>query len=193
MIDGRGIPERVEASLRALYREVDRIAGSLHHIHEDRLRCRKGCSNCCIDGITVFEVEARYILKHCSHLFGQHPAHPSGACAFLDSEGSCRIYPFRPYVCRTQGLPLSWIDEDQGPSPVEMRDICPLNDPGPPIVDLPSDTCWSIGPFEACLARLQIEMSGGPMGRIELRDLFEPERLASLFEGQPRRRRERGS
>ncbi len=193
MIDGRGIPERVEASLRALYREVDRIAGSLHRIHEDRLRCRKGCADCCIDGITVFEVEARHILKHCSHLFGQHPAHPPGACAFLDPEGSCRIYPFRPYVCRTQGLPLSWIDEDQGPSPVEMRDICPLNDPGPPIVELPPDACWSIGPFEARLARLQMEMSGGTMGRIELRDLFEPDRPVSLSGGLPRRRREGGS
>ena len=190
MIEDCGIPARVEASLRALYREIDRIAGSIHRIHGDRLRCRKGCADCCIDGITVFEVEARYILKHCSHLVGPHPAHPPGACAFLDSDGSCRIYPFRPYVCRTQGLPLSWIDEDQDLSPVEMRDICPLNDPGPPIVELPLDACWSIGPFEARLAGLQMEMSGGSTGRIRLRDLFEPDRLVFVSAAHPRQRRE---
>ncbi|HON39112.1 MAG: YkgJ family cysteine cluster protein [Pseudomonadota bacterium] len=177
------MPDRVEASLQALYREVDRIAGLLHRLHGDRLRCRKGCADCCIDGITVFEVEAHYILKHCSHLFRAHSAHPSGACAFLDPEGSCRIYPFRPYVCRTQGLPLRWIDEDQHPSPVEMRDICPLNDPGPPIVELPPDACWSIGPFEARLAGLQREMSGGSMGRVRLRDLFEEGQPVSLSGG----------
>ncbi|HPD21193.1 MAG: YkgJ family cysteine cluster protein [Desulfomonilia bacterium] len=183
MNNGRSMPDRVEASLQALYREVDRIAGLLHRLHGDRLRCRKGCADCCIDGITVFEVEAHYILKHCSHLFRAHSAHPSGACAFLDPEGSCRIYPFRPYVCRTQGLPLRWIDEDQHPSPVEMRDICPLNDPGPPIVELPPDACWSIGPFEARLAGLQREMSGGSMGRVRLRDLFEEGQPVSLSGG----------
>ena len=36
-------------------------------------------------------------------------AGPEGACAFLDGEGGCRVYPDRPYVCRTQGLPLRWI------------------------------------------------------------------------------------
>lgn len=187
------MPGSVETSLQALYRDVDRIAGLLHGFHGDRLRCRKGCADCCIDGITVFEVEARYILKNCSRLFRTHPAHPPGACAFLDSEGSCRIYGFRPYVCRTQGLPLRWIDEDRRPSPVEMRDICPLNDPGPPIVELPSDACWSIGPFEARLAGLQREMSGGPMKRVLLRDLFEPDRAGRLSGGHPREQRKERS
>jgi Fe-S-cluster containining protein len=27
-------------------------------------------------------------------------------CPALDSEGSCRVYPFRPATCRTMGIPL---------------------------------------------------------------------------------------
>ena len=36
--------------------------------------------------------------------------HPPGACAMLDADGACRVYAARPYVCRTQGLPLRWAE-----------------------------------------------------------------------------------
>ena len=35
-----------------------------------------------------------------------------GACVFLE-EGLCRIYPFRPIICRSQGLPLAYAEEEQ--------------------------------------------------------------------------------
>jgi hypothetical protein len=94
--------------------------------------------------------------------------HAPGACAFLDAEGCCRVYDERPYVCRTQGLPLRWIEEDNGGSPVEARDICPLNDErGPPLEELAADAMWSIGPFEA---RLRERSPDG--ARVSLRELF---------------------
>ena len=46
------------ASLRVLREEIDRDAAALASVHAERLRCRRGCHDCCIDGLTVFEVEA---------------------------------------------------------------------------------------------------------------------------------------
>ncbi|MBI3798314.1 MAG: YkgJ family cysteine cluster protein, partial [Deltaproteobacteria bacterium] len=98
--------------------------------------------------------------------------HTEGACAFLNEEGACRIYAHRPYVCRTQGLPLRWIEEREDGSVSEMRDICPLNERGEPLENLAEEACWSIGPFEGRLARLQAAAGNGEMQRIALRDLF---------------------
>ncbi len=94
----------------------------------------------------------------------------------LDADGACRIYEVRPYVCRTQGLPLRWVE-----AAVERRDICPLNEPGEPIEELPEDACWELGPIEERLAATELEEgraagdSGAPEAtrpRVRLRDLF---------------------
>jgi len=125
-----------------------------------------------VDGITVFAVEAEYILRHHRDLLERGMPHPPGACAFLDEEKRCRIYEHRPYVCRTQGLPLRWMDEDDKGNTVEMRDICPLNEEGTQIEKLPEDACWTIGPFEERLAKLQHHHGGAAMTRVRLRTLF---------------------
>jgi hypothetical protein len=76
-------------------------------------------------------------------------------------------------VCRTEGLPLRWIEQYPDGTTAELRDICPLNDPGPPIEALPERECWAIGPFEETLARLQARVDGGAPYRILLRSLFK--------------------
>jgi hypothetical protein len=75
-------------------------------------------------------------------------------------------------VCRTQGLPLRWLEagEDQ---PVERRDICSLNEPGRQLVELPATSCWTIGPVEEQLGQLQGQLTGGDLSRISLRGLAE--------------------
>lgn len=160
-------------AVRTLHREVDAAVRPLEAKHRARLQCRRGCSSCCVDGLSVFEVEADVIRARHAALLEREAPHPEGGCAFLGAEGECRIYPERPYVCRTQGLPLRWVDDDFG---VESRDICALNESGgPDLVQLPSDDCWTLGPFEARLAALQVERAGrgpGPDDRVRLRDLF---------------------
>lgn len=160
--------------LNALYRDVDAQTSVLAEIHESRLVCRRGCCMCCVDDLTVFEIEASNIRAAHAGLLESATPHPVGACAFLDSEGACRIYESRPYVCRTQGLPLRWLDEDEAGEFIELRDICPLNDEGDvePIEDLPPDECWSIGPIEERLGKLQLQSGNGMLTRIPLRSLF---------------------
>jgi|WetSurMetagenome_2_1015567.scaffolds.fasta_scaffold06450_4 uncharacterized protein len=163
-----------------LHTEIDRAADRLRTIHAVRLHCRRGCCDCCVDGLTVFEIEAERIRRHHADLLSQGSPHPPGGCAFLDERGGCRIYADRPYVCRTQGLPLRWIGSGPDGAPAELRDICPLNEAGPPVEALPSDACWEIGPVEARLAELQAGIEGGALRRISLRALFRPTNALAL-------------
>jgi Fe-S-cluster containining protein len=148
---------------------VDAVAAPVARANEARSKCKAGCADCCVDGLTVFAIEAEEIAQHHAAVLEEEP-HPPGACAFLDGERRCRIYEHRPYVCRTQGLPLRWLEED-AEEVYEARDICPLNAEGPPIEELPPEACWSIGPFEERLARAQNDGE-----RVALRSLFDAKR-----------------
>lgn len=176
---GRGVtrpsdpPVSVASELLALRQRVDEETARLEDRHRARLRCAKGCCDCCVDDLSVFEVEAERIRALHPAVLRSAPA-PEGGCAFLDGEGACRIYESRPHVCRTQGLPLRWIDWEEE---VEARSICPLNEEGPSLVELPAEDCLELGPNEAQLATLEARRSGVAMGsslaRVRLRDLFE--------------------
>lgn len=161
------------AALRAFHADVDDSAAGLAGLHAGRLQCGRGCASCCVDGISVFAVEAARIRAGHAALLREVAPHPAGGCAFLDTDGACRIYADRPYVCRTQGLPLRYFDADEAGSVVEVRDICPLNEAGPPLETLADDACWTIGPHEARLR--EIARAFDPdLGRVELRALFGP-------------------
>jgi Fe-S-cluster containining protein len=162
--------------LRVLREDLDREVLRLSSLHAERLACRRGCADCCVDGLSVFEVEAEAIRTRHPELLAHGAPHPPGACAFLDADGACRVYEVRPYVCRTQGLPLAWEDEDEDGEPVEARDICPLNEAGgPPLEALPAEDCFRLGPFEGRLATLQAEAQGrfDGLARVALRALFQ--------------------
>ena len=45
-------------AIQNLHAEIDWQAVPLAQIHADRLQCRFGCCDCCIDDLTIFEVEA---------------------------------------------------------------------------------------------------------------------------------------
>lgn len=169
----RGPYDEVLPVLHRLHEEVDARVAALSQQHADRLQCRRGCHHCCVDDLTVFEVEAERIRRYGGEVLQGHSPHPPGACAFLDDDGACRIYPHRPYVCRTQGLPLRWIGENEEEQFLEYRDICPLNENDTAIESLAAEDCWTLGPIEGRLAALQIEADGGELRRVRLRDLFE--------------------
>jgi len=159
--------------LLKLHGAIDVMVEQIVRVHASRLECRRGCCECCSDELSVFDIEAERIRRSCGDFLQQEQPHPAGRCAFLNTDGDCRIFPHRPYVCRTQGLPLRWIDEDGSGELVEHRDICPLNEPGPSIVGLPPEQCWTIGAVEGRLATLQAEHGQGRLERVALRDLFK--------------------
>lgn len=168
------------ARLESLHRQVDHLAAEVARSLDGHLVCGRGCSACCQDGLTVLEIEAELIRARCGDLLRREPAGREGGCAFLDAGGACRVYAWRPYVCRTQGLPLRWFagQQGEGQGSGEGRDICPLNlDTFPgglaDLMALEARSCWTLGPWEGRLASLQAEATGRfqPV-RVALRSLF---------------------
>lgn len=154
----------------ALHTVVDQLVAPLEAQHADRLQCARGCSGCCKDGLATLPIEALRIQALHADVLTEAPG-PAGGCAFLDTEGACRIYADRPYICRTQGLPLRWAEEEDGEL-FEARDICPLNAEGTPLDQLEAEAMWTLGPIERRLAAAQ-ETFGGSSQRVPLRSLFQ--------------------
>jgi Fe-S-cluster containining protein len=171
------------AKLIKLHAEMDDKVADLVQHHAERLVCKRGCCDCCVDGMTVFEIEAERIRRNHGALLESGEPHAEGACAFLDEQGACRVYEDRPYVCRTQGLPLRGLDHNDAGDTVEMRDICPKNDRADaPVEKIPEGDCWTLGPYEFRLSRSQVAYRGAPPRRVELRSLFTTS-LASAADG----------
>ena len=174
-----GLPQAPIETLTKFHRDVDRKSGALAQLHSERIQCSAGCADCCRDDLSVNGAEADLIRRFHPELLSDAAPHPEGACAFLDERKHCRIYDHRPYVCRTQGLPLRWFAPEQSldgmnEMVVEMRDICPLNLPGPELESLDAEDCWLLGPFEDRLDGIAGGRPGAGRGeRIRLRDLFE--------------------
>ena len=119
--------------------------------------CRAGCSGCCHRDLSVFAVEAasiqRWIDEH--WLPDGGPAEPEG-CALLDGDGRCRIYPVRPVVCRTHGLPLAVATADD-----VVGDVCPLNiDEGRGLAELPSQDFLSLSTVDTLIAAVDLAFTG---------------------------------
>ena len=165
---------RPQEKLRVLHQAIDEKVSTLETKHASFMECKRGCSDFCQDKLTVFEVEANRIRAFLQEVQPRLTLHPPGSCAFLHpKDKSCQVYQARPYVCRTQGLPLRFLEEtEEGLS--EFRDICPLNDKETdPIEELDAEDCWEIGPTESELWVLTREESRrDPVdGRVELRAL----------------------
>ena len=158
-------------ALISLHDEADRIVQSITESLKGRINCGPGCADCCRDDLTVFEIEALRIREEFGPVLQSAKPAPDGRCAFLDKEDRCRIYTARPYVCRTQGLPLRWMEEVRG-TWVEFRDICPINDKGAAVESLDESDCFTLGPFEQRLRELQEALSQN-LSRVKLRELFK--------------------
>ena len=110
-----------------LRQRVDAFFAAVAARHPTALRCQAGCHGCCQAGLSVCAIEAAAICAHLralprvevEHLRAQavrrlhhtkaaRPAEPAASCVFLRDDGHCAIYPVRPLVCRSQGLPLSY-------------------------------------------------------------------------------------
>lgn len=105
--------------------EIDTLSQKLINEHQQHLLCREGCDQCCLN-LRIFPVEYHAILSELT---------PAGIptinvitgeedpCTFLNNH-SCSIYPSRPIICRTHGLPLLFTN-DEG-TDLELA-LCELN------------------------------------------------------------------
>lgn len=117
---------RKKADLQPLQNSVSLAFSFIEHVNElidellaDReITCKKGCNYCCHTNVDTYKEEALYILYMCkkekididwTKLKRQRNftyenyylmQEKYRKCVFLDEEGSCKIYNFRPITCR---------------------------------------------------------------------------------------------
>lgn len=168
-------PETIADTVIQFYQKVDEASDRLlQNLRKNNinLNCKKGCCHCCQDNLTMTQAEAAVIHKLFPNIGTESP-YPVGKCPFLNDDGLCRIYPARPYICRTHGLPMKWIEDtdDAETSPLEQRDICELNDDCLDILQLPSDLCWNSETAETQLAIMNI-CTFNDQKRIPMRAFF---------------------
>lgn len=164
-------PEILKA-LGQFYEALDSHINSIEQKNQSRINCKKGCFSCCKDDLEVFGIEAKNIQDEFADLLQNETEAPKEGCAFLNSEGACRIYHARPFICRTHGVPIAFLEED-AEGFYELRDICPLNEEGEPLEELSDDSIFQNNAWEEKLAELQLFADKGKLERVLLRDLFK--------------------
>lgn len=66
--------------------------------------CKRGCNHCCKIDVAVTKLEALYIEKKTGRKAlrtRKHSRKHRSPCPLLSAEGTCCIYEFRPFNCRT--------------------------------------------------------------------------------------------
>lgn len=117
-----------------LLNDLSRVAGNLDRLHGPQLSCQAGCSGCCQQHLSVFEIEALHLKQALQTLAPSDKAQVQAqaaevraqqreACPLLIEE-RCSIYQARPVICRTHGYPIHFEGEEEGEI---ILDVCPLN------------------------------------------------------------------
>ncbi len=161
--------DRVREAYLQLIADIDMMMEKNISMHfQDVMKCGPGCSDCCVS-FSVLPLEAAFIAQKLSMA---HPVKGKNLtkCLLL-SDDLCQVYAIRPVICRTQGLPLGYVDEFAGTIEVSA---CPLNFPE----DFPftQENLFFMDQFNLRLAELNAEYcedSGvDPDKRIPLGDLI---------------------
>ena len=103
---------------KGLIVSLENYEARLYKNYGDYIKCRKGCSSCCILE-SVFPIEAWNIYLDITgkpELLGSLNEN-SGECVFLKDD-ACIIYQSRPLICRSHGFPI-FVDG--------KVDFCPMN------------------------------------------------------------------
>lgn len=156
--------------LAGLHAETDRRFSTSTSSLDAPIACGSGCFSCCVDDLTVWEVEATRIREWASARAIQLKIGPTGACAML-RDGRCQVYEARPYVCRSQGAVLRFWDGE-----AEAFDTCPEHLQAVNLSQLQDRAYFDLGPAEQELASIASAALGEEGGRglpqrVGLRDL----------------------
>jgi uncharacterized protein len=134
-----------------------------------RIGCRPGCSSCCL-AFSVLPLEAAMLQRGMDMPLPGAAPRQDGQCVFL-TDGLCSAYPQRPVICRTQGLPLAYVDETLAQIEVSA---CPLNFAEDAVLE--QEDLFFIDSFNERLAALNLlycrRHDLAPIVRIPIADLL---------------------
>ena len=131
--------------LAALAERVDAEFSSIHERQSSRMQCRAGCSSCCRTRLAITRVEEALLRRGLESLSDERRAELAARtqedgremCPALEKDGSCGVYPFRPLICRSYGVPLRHRRAVALVNP-PVIDVCDLNFSGTPLELLPA-------------------------------------------------------
>jgi uncharacterized protein len=171
------------ADYERLVDKVDQHSARVTAAHSAAIACAGACTGCCHRELSVFPVEASAIRgwlgetrlpavqaprpeAHALSILELGPT--PDPCVMLSDEGLCRIYPVRPLICRTHGLPLAVADEEG-----LYADICPLSfDGGAGLAELEQDDFLVVDTLNSILAAVNaayVAATGASPERVVLR------------------------
>lgn len=160
--------------INELYDKIGNFEENLSPIQKEKTHCRKGCSQCCMVSLSVFEIEANHIRSWFHSLSPEKKLalkeiwkkeSSSSACAFLKDD-ACTIYEARPLICRSQGLAFKF--QDKGTSYI---DICPLNEEL--LATITEKEILNLDLLNLILSQLEnLDSQGTHRGRVNLSDLL---------------------
>lgn len=105
--------EKIFTKYKSYLDEVDAKSNVLFNTHKHNVKCTMGCSSCCM-AFNLFPIEYYYIksqLREVTDNVGYICKEDEKNCLFLKNN-TCTIYKIRPYICRTHGLPLVAMGDD---------------------------------------------------------------------------------
>jgi len=131
--------------LAALAEEVEASFAVIHERRTAQMQCRAGCSACCRARLSITQVEEAFLRRGLATFSDERRVEFSARtreenremCPALDGDGRCGIYPFRPLICRTYGVPLRHRRAVALINP-PIIDSCDLNFTETSLKDLPS-------------------------------------------------------
>lgn len=110
---------------QTLCQYCDNVFAAIFAQFRSEMRCARGCAACCVLE-TVAPLEAFMIESYLQATVDTGSAettnqreYDESQCVFLH-ENMCIIYPVRPIICRTHGLPLLYKER-------QAIEVCPLN------------------------------------------------------------------
>ena len=159
-----------------LKQQLTKKISALTKILAHGLNCRAGCADCCM-GFSVLAIEAEQISqafktlpKETRQQISSQAGKDTKKCPLLIN-GLCTVYENRPIICRTHGLPLAYINEEQ--QAIEVS-VCPLN--FTPDYEFTQEQLLFMDEFNSelfALNRKYCEDQGlDPEPRIEIKTLF---------------------
>ena len=98
---------------RKLRDKIDSLTAKLEKQHKKHMACKIGCDLCCMN-YSIFPIEFYSIQKELQQ-YKQSAELPTAtdntSCVFL-KDHKCTIYNERPIICRTHGLPLLYMNDN---------------------------------------------------------------------------------
>ncbi len=104
---------KFEIEYQKIINDIENLSKQLSAEHAKHLKCKEGCDLCCMD-YSIFPIEFYTILNRLQQKDFQPKSKEQkdkASCIFLKNH-SCTIYENRPVICRTHGLPLLYMNDN---------------------------------------------------------------------------------